>query len=242
MVHSKLMISSLILASWLFMSVSYAEIWYREDFDNLANGNIVGQDTWAAVVHWKAKGANVQGDIAFGNIGKSLLVGGGEMVVRKFPGAHADIQHVSLHSRKEIKASQMIWYLGGGPVRWGAGTVFTIKGGKLKSTDGKDWDVDIFEIKHGEWNYYHIVMNFKTKEFDFYVDGKKVADDFKFREPDNPSLDWFFFGSHPDHAVLEVYIDNISIGTGAGNPNFHPDKMPVSSSRKLAAVWAKLKS
>ena len=33
MVHSKLMISNLILASWLFMSVSYAEIWYREDFE-----------------------------------------------------------------------------------------------------------------------------------------------------------------------------------------------------------------
>ena len=74
--------------------------------------------------------------------------------------------------------------------------------------------------KFGEWHHFRIVLDFKDRTYDFYVDDEQVADDFGFRGEGgkggvNPSLSWIFFGwDHP--TALTNYIDDIEMGDGEG--------------------------
>ena len=245
MVRLTLVVITLVVISLMFMGISYAEIWYEEDFDDFKDGDVAGQDEWETV--WDQESAVVQGDVAFGNTGKSLLVDcnkGGRMSIRNFPDAHAGIQHVSLHSRKDSPSENpMMYYIGGDVLGWGAAAVFVIKENIVSAIDGAN-EVNIAEVELGEWSYFHVVLDFDSQTFDFYVDGEQVADDFvfrgKFKGPKpNPSLDWVFLGANHGVVPLVAYLDNISIGTGEGDPSY--SESAVSSSSKLATTWAELK-
>jgi len=219
------------------MGISYAEIWYEEDFDDFKDGELAGQDEWTTA-HGQ-QSSTVQGDVAFGKTGKSVLVEEATFVVRNFPDAHADTQHVSFHCRKDSDTGWLLHYIGGAGVKWGGAAVFPIPpGNALKAIDVGN-EVEIAEIKLGEWSYFHVVLDFKSKTYDFYVDGEQVASDFGFRGADNPSLDWFNFGWNKAEETLVAYIDNISIGTGEGDPN--PPTSAVSPSGKLTTTWASIK-
>ena len=231
---------------FMFMGISYAEIWYEEDFDDFEDGEVADQDEWETA--FGQQSATVQGDVAFGDTGKSLLVVEGTMVVRNFLGEtkRAGIQHVSFYSRKDLgDATWMNYYIGGGGVNWGAAAVLWLPPGiVLQAVNGAD-GTNVAEIKLGEWGYLHVVLDFDSKTFDLYLDGEQVADNFVFRgearDPKhaNPSLEYFFFGEDDGENPLVVYVDNISIGDGEGDPN--PPRMAVSSSGKLVTTWAELK-
>ena len=95
----------------------------------------------------------------------------------------------------------------------------------------------------GEWQHFRIVLDFKDKSYDFYVDDEQVADDFGFRGEGgkggvNPSLSWIFFGwDHPTDVT--AYIDDIEMGDGEGETAGKPQA--VSASDKLATTWGKIK-
>ena len=223
----------------MFMGISYAEIWYEENFDDFDDGDVAGQDEWETV--FDQESATIQGDVAFGNTGKSLLVEGSTMVIRNFPDAHADIQHVSFHRRKDSSVGWQQYFIGGDGVEWSAAVVIKtrpVENALIANNGGQE--PTIAEITLGEWSYFHVVLDFNSGTWDLYVDGDQIVDDFAFRGTlaENPSLDWFFFGRNAPEDLV-AYVDNISIGTGEGDPN--PPRMAVSSSSKLATTWAELK-
>ena len=230
---------------FMFMGISYAEIWYEEDFDDFEDGELADQDEWETA--FGQQSATVQGDVAFGDTGKSLLLTEGTMVVRQFLSEtrRVGIQHVSFHSRKNSDDNcWMNYYIGGGGIDWGAAAViWLLPGVVLQAVDGAT-GTNVGEITMGEWHYFHVVLDFGSKTFDFYVDGEQLADDFGFRGETrghpNPALEYFFFGEDDGENPLVVYVDNISIGTGEGDPVYHPE-IAVSSSGKLVTTWAELK-
>ena len=101
--------------------------------------------------------------------------------------------------------------------------------------------VAVIELE--KWLHFHVVLDFKKEAYDIYIDGEQLVENFGFRGEDHRSLDWWFFGSshlNEGGGPLVSYVDNISIGTGKGDPTKLPE-MAVSSSGKLATTWAELK-
>ena len=49
MVRLTLVAITFVVISLMFMGVSYAEIWYEENFDDLDDGDVAGQDEWETV-------------------------------------------------------------------------------------------------------------------------------------------------------------------------------------------------
>ena len=246
MVRLTLVVITLVVISLMFMGISYGKTWYGEDFDRFKNGAIAGQKGWELNPLNPLKSPTIQEEVAFGDTGKSILVELSTYAVRHFPGAHADIQHVSFHFRHDSSTDVLMeHYIGGGDIKWEAAAHFAIDGGskKLSALDGwSNRNIAIIELE--KWLHFHVVLDFNSKTYDLYLDGEQVAKDFGFEgEADgipNPSLDWFLFGRGPRDHDLVAYIDNISIGTGEGDPDMPPE-MAVSSSGKLATTWAELK-
>ena len=245
MVRLTLVVITLVVISLMFMDISYGKPWYWEDFDDFNDGDVAGQDGWETL--FGLESATVQGEVAFGDTGKSLLVETGTCVGRHFPDAHAGTQHVSFHFRNDLDINIMLAHcIGGGEARWEGAAHFSIHGlnKKLSAFDG--WNhSNIAMIELEKWLHFHVVLDFNSKTYDFYLDGEQVANNFGFRgEADgmpNPSLDWFLFGKAPEaEKPIVAYIDNISIGPGEGDPDMPPE-MAVSSSGKLATTWAELK-
>ena len=121
--------------------------------------------------------------------------------------------------------------------------VFNISGdGSINALDGTVGQ-KVADGTLGEWQHFRIVLDFKDKSYDFYVDDEQVADDFGFRGEGgkggvNPSLSWIFFGwDHPTDVT--AYIDDIEMGDGEGETAGKPQA--VSASDKLATTWGKIK-
>ena len=237
MIRLTLVTITLFVVSLVFMGISYAETWYTEDFNDFNDGDVAGQDGWE-IAHGQASGV-IQGNVASGNTGKSILMNEATFVVISFPDAHADTQHVSFNCRKDSETGWLLHYIGGGGIKWGGAAVFPFPPGTALKAIDVGTETEIAELTLGEWNYFHVVLDFNAKTYDFYVDGTQVADNFGFRGQDNPSLDWFAFGWNKAEEPLVAYIDNISAGSGEGDPN--PPTSAVSSSGKLATTWAELK-
>ena len=238
MIRLTLVALTLFVISLMCTGISYAETWYTEDFNDFNDGDVAGQDGWE-IAHGQASGV-IQGNVASGNTGKSILMNEATFVVISFPDAHADIQHVSFHCRKDSETGWLLHYIGGGGIGWGAAAVFPFPPGTTLKAISVGDELEIAELTLGEWSYFHVVLDFTNQTYDFYVDGAQVADDFGFRGGDNPSLDWFAFGWNKAEEPLVAYIDNLSAGTGEGDPN-PPTTAAVSSSDKLATTWAELK-
>ena len=246
MVRLTLVVIALVV-SLTFMGISYADIWYEQDFDGLKDGAIVGQDGWA--LHPEKpdlKSSTVQSKVAFGNKGKSLLVEGGQYVIKNFPkGKHGSTQHISFDSRKDSDpGGRTNHYIGGGDVVWDGSAVFSLGlPNMLRAFNAGSHDI-VAPITLKKWLHVHLVIRFgDSQTYDIYIDKEKVVDNFPFRgsakKITHSSLDWWFLGSsHVEEGggPLVAYIDNISIGSGDGF-----SVTAVSSSGKLATTWAKLK-
>ena len=249
MVRLTLVAITLVVISLMFMGISYAQIWYEEDFDDFDDGDVAGQDEWVRPVEWFGDGLSptIQGDVAFGDTGKSVLVEEGTLLWREFPDTRTGIQHVSFRSRKDSDTAEMLFYIGGPDLPWIPDTSYVFfliaaegeRGGfaDLVGFDGvTGTKVPSAEIELGEWYHLHVVLDVDSKTHDIYLDGELVVDDLTNRgDGVDPSLNWIAFG-WDQAAPLVAYVDNISIGTGAGDPT-----TAVSSLSKLATTWAALK-
>ena len=246
MIRLTLVVITLVVISLMFMGVSYGNVWYGENFNDFKDGSLAGQQGWEILpIKANMQSSTIQADVAFGDTGKSVLTEVGQYVIRNFPGAHADTQHVSFHFRNDSDTNLMVaHYIGGGDIKWKAAAHFSIRGlnKKLSAFDGgKHRNIALIELE--KWLHFHVVLDFNSQTYDFYMNGKRVVNNWAFKGADNPSLDWFFFGNsrNPDAGQsLVFYIDNISIGAGKGDPT-SPPEMAVSSSGKLATTWAELK-
>ena len=245
MIRLTLVVITLVVISLMFMGISYADTWYRESFDNFKDGDIAGQKGWEILpLIPDMNSSTIQADVAFGDTGKSLLVEGGQYVTKDFPGKHGDTQHISFLCRKDSEPGGRInHYTGGGEKRWEGAAVFSagLPNMLRAFNEGSHDIVAVIELE--KWLHFHVVLDFKKEAYDIYIDGEQLVENFGFRGEDHRSLDWWFFGSshlNEGGGPLVSYVDNISIGTGKGDPTKLPE-MAVSSSGKLATTWAELK-
>ena len=226
----------------LFLGVNaFGNAWYSENFDNFKDGDLDGQDDWKTVMNQKT--CEIGSEVKRGDTGKSILINENTMVVRSFDGTHDGIQYASLFTQREKGAGTMLFYIGGDAIKWGGAAVFNISGdGSINALDGTVGQ-KVADGTLGEWQHFRIVLDFKDKSYDFYVDDEQVVDDFGFRGEGgkggvNPSLSWIFFGwDHPTDVT--AYIDDIEMGDGEGETAGKPQA--VSASDKLATTWGKIK-
>ena len=239
MLKRSLAFSCGLLFFWGFNA--FCDVWYSEDFDNFKDGDIAGQDEWKTAMNQKT--CQIGSEVKRGDTGKSILVTENTMVTRSFEGTHDGIQYVSLFTQREKGAGTMLFYIGGDAIKWGAAAVFNIpQDATIHALDGIVGQ-QVAQAELGELHHFRIVLDFKKKSYDFYVDDKQVADDFGFRGEGgkggvNPQLSWIFFGwDHPE--ALTAYIDDIEMGDGEGETAGKPQAVSVSD--KLATTWGRIK-
>ena len=226
----------------LFFGVNaFGNVWYSENFDDFKDGDIAGQDDWKTAMNQQT--CEIVSEVKRGDTGKSILVTENTMVTRSFEGTHDGIQYTSLFTQREKGAGTMLFYIGGDAIKWGGAAVFNISAdGAITALDGTVGQ-KVADGTLDEWQHFRIVLDFKDKSYDFYVDDEQVADDFGFRGEGgkggvNPSLSWIFFGwDHP--TAVTAYIDDIEMGDGEGETAGTPQA--VSASDKLATTWGKIK-
>ena len=226
----------------LFLGVNaFCDVWYSEGFDNFKDGDIAGQDDWETAMNQKT--CQIGSEVKRGDTGKSILVTENTMVTRSFTGTHDGIQYVSLFTQREKGAGTMLFYIGGDAIKWGGAAVFNISpDATITALDGTAGQA-VGQGELGELHHFRIVLDFKKKTYDFYVDDEQVVDDFGFRGEGgkggvNPSLSWIFFGwDHP--TALTAYIDDIEMGDGEGETAGKPQA--VFASDKLTTTWGRIK-
>lgn len=226
----------------LFLGVNaFGNVWYSENFDNFKDGDIAGQDDWKTAMNQKT--CQIGSEVKRGDTGKSILITENTMVTRNFDGTHDGIQYTSLFTRREKGAGTMLFYIGGDAIKWGGAAVFNVSpDATITALDGTTGQA-VGQAELGEMHHFRIVLDFKKKTYDFYVDDEQVVDDFGFRGEGgkggvNPSLSWIFFGwDHPTE--LTAYIDDIEMGEGEGETAGKPQA--VSALDKLATTWGRIK-
>jgi hypothetical protein len=221
---------------------AFGAVWYSENFDNFKDGDIVGQDDWATAMGQQT--CEIDSSTKHGDAGKSILVKENTMVLRSFKETHDGIQYVSLFTRREKGAGPLLFYIGGDAIKWGGAAVFNFQPDAtfhaLEGNVGKP----VVQGKLETWHHIRVVLDFKKKTYDFYLDGEQVADDFGFRGEGgkggvNPVLGWMFFGW--DHAeALTANIDDIEMGDGEGKDAGMPQA--VSPSDRLTTAWGRIKT
>lgn len=79
---------------------------------------------------------------------------------------------------------------------------------KIKLEDG----YTVGGYGNGRWNTYTAAINFKSNTYDFYVDGKKLLDNWVFnKKPTKPTVFDFTFSSVDENTESEVFIDNVRV-------------------------------
>ena len=226
---------------FLFGLNAFCDVWYSENFDDFKDGDIAGQDEWKTAMNQKT--CQIGSKVKRGDTGKSILVTENTMVTRSFEGTHDGTQYVSLFTQREKGAGLMLFYIGGDAIKWGGAAVFNFQAdATIHALDGTAGQ-QVAQGEFGEWHHFRIVLDFKERTYDFYVDDEQVADDFGFRGEGgkggvNPELSWIFFGwDHPE--ALTNYIDDIEMGDGEGETAGKPQA--VSASDKLATTWGRIK-
>lgn len=82
---------------------------------------------------------------------------------------------------------------------------------KIKLEDG----YTVGGYGNGRWNTYTAAINFKSNTYDFYVNGKKLLDNWIFnKKPTKPTVFDFSFSSVDENTESEVFVDNIRVYTG----------------------------
>jgi len=229
----------------LAVSGAYAAVWYSQNFNNLASGDMAGQDGWDIITEDMATGITspvVQSAVVHGTSGKALKVEAAQELMRHFDPMHTGEQFLIIHFRKEDASSDntLHIYLGKDTHEWRAGPVIRIgsqSGGDPDKVGIHNGDnrVPAATFVPGQWHKIRLVANYNTLTYDVYFDDALVADDFNFRNTAHNALGWLMIGFDAGVGVLGYY-DNIILGDGDG-----ADVTAVHPESKLATTWAALK-
>jgi hypothetical protein len=223
-----------------------ADIWYSQNFDNLSDGDVAGQDGWEKTTDLTADigSLTVQGAVFNGSSGKALKVEAAQEVRRSFTPIHTGTQFLIISFRKEDAGpdNTMHIYIGKEVHEWPAGPVLRIgkdSGGdpdKVGAHNGAD-RMQVATFVPGQWYQVRIVVHYDQLNYDVYFDGALVAQDFKFRSNTHDGLGWLMIGFDTGVGVIGYY-DDIIMGDGDGSD---VNSSAVSSEKKLAVTWGKLK-
>jgi hypothetical protein len=235
---------SLALALSLIVCSAHAAVWYSQNFDGLADGDMAGQDGWEIITEDMATDITspiVQSAVAHGASGKALKVEAAQEVMRHFDPMHTGEQFLIIHFRKEDANSgnTLHIYIGKDTHEWRAGPVLRIGDqsgdpGQVGIHNGDDI-AQAAAFVPGQWHRLRVVADFNTLTYDVYFDGTMVADDFNFRNTAHDALGWLMIGFDAGDGVLGYY-DDIIMGDGDGM-----DVAAVHSEGKLATTWATLR-
>jgi len=231
----------------LWGSVFGDEIIYSQNFDNLDDGDIFGQDGWASIDELSAGMAapQVQSDVALS--GKALEVEAFHEAHIRWPEpVETGTCYLSIFFRKEdADASNTLHiYMGKGPLAWTAGPVIRIGSQSgdpefIGIHDGSDANiVQAAKFQVGKWHHIREVIDVGTQTFDVYLDGKKLGN-FMFRNEAHNAIEWLMIGFDEGVGLLGYY-DAVEFGLGKGEGAF-VRATPVESLEKLSTTWGTLK-
>ncbi len=238
-----LFLSFVLLSSMLAYSAQ-AAVWYSQNFDDLADGDMAGQDDWELVTDMVAGIASptVQSAVVHGSSGKALKVEASQEIRRHFDPVHAGQQFLIIYFNKADTDSgnTLHIYLGKDTHEWPAGPVIRIGGqsggdpDKVGAHNGGD-RVQVATFVPGEWHEIRIAVDYDALSYNAYFDGDLVAEGFAFRSDAHDALGWLMIG-FDSGAGLQGYYDDIIMGDGDG-----ANVTAVDSSGKLATTWASVK-
>ena len=232
------------LVLFLVMGSANAAIWYSQNFDGLADGDMAGQDGWEIIPAGFTTGINsptVQSDVVNGASGKALKVEAGQEVWRVFDPVHTGEQFLIIYFNKADASSDntLHLYLGKDTPEWSAGAVIRIgnQSGDPTQVGAHDGGgiTPVAPFVIGQWHKIRMVVSYDTLTYDAYLDGDLIAQGFHFRKDVHDALGWLMIGF--DSGVgLQGYYDDIIIGDGNGE-----NVTAVDSDGKIATTWGELK-
>lgn len=236
---------SLILTLVLSLVVGSANaaIWYSQNFDGLADGDMAGQDGWELTTDMTADIASltVQSAVVHGSSGKALQVEAGQEIRRHFDPVHTGEQFLIIYFNKADANSgnTLHLYLGKDVHEWSAGPVIRIgdQSGDPTQVGAHDGGgiTPVAPFVIGQWHKIRIVVNYDTLTYNAYLDGDLIAGDFHFRKDVHDALGWLMIGFDSGVGLLGYY-DDIIIGDGDGE-----NVTAVDSDGKIATTWGELK-
>jgi len=223
-----------------------ADVWYSQNFDNLNDGEIAGQDSWEKTTDLTADigSPTIQGAVFNGGSGKAMKAEAKQEIRRSFAPIHTGTQFLIISFRKEDAGpdNTLHIYMGKDVHEWQSGPVLRIgkdSGGdpdKVGAHNGADRS-QIATFIPGQWHQVRIVVHYDQLSYDVYFDGVEAAQGFKFRKDVHDGLGWLMLGFDAGVGVLGYY-DDIIMGDGDGSDI---NESAIYPEEKLAATWGKLK-
>jgi len=225
------------------------EIIYSQNFDNLKDGDLDGQDGWKKITPDMGAGIispTIQSKVALK--GKAVQIEAFQEAYITYPKpVKAGICYLSIFFRKEDKSTSntMHIYMGQGALAWSAGPVIRIgndSGGQpddIGIHDGSDAvRVQPAKFVVGKWHHVREVMDVDKRTFDVYLDGKKLGN-YTFRNAAHQFIEWLMIGFDTGVGLLGYY-DAVEFGTGAGEGAYNR-AASVEQAGKLSTAWGELK-
>ena len=245
-----------ILACLLIAGISGAafgadKIIYSQDFDNLDDGEVKGQDGWESIdtLTVGLGSLMVQGDVALNGSGKALQAEAlHENHIKWSEPVESGICYLSIFFRKEnLEPDNTLHiYMGKFPLAWSAGPVIRIgsqSGGQLDEVGVHDGADDVIEqpAKYtvGQWHHIREVVNVDDMSFEVYFDGKDVGN-FDFRNASHDIIEWLMIGYDAGTGLIGYY-DSVEFGLGEG-ADAYKRATSVEPAGKLSTTWGTVKS
>ncbi len=234
---------SFVLLSSMIAYSSQAAIWYSQNFDGLAVGDVIGQDGWESIdsLTGGLGSLTVQSAVVHGSSGNALKAEAGQEVSRHFDPVHGGKQFLIIYFNKADNdaGNTLHLYLGKDVLAWPAGPVIRIgaQSGdptKVGVHNGGDI-VQAATFVPGQWHKIRIAVDYDALSYNAYFDGDLIAEGFAFRSNDHDALGWVMIGFDSGTGI-QGYYDDIIMGDGDG-----ADVTAVDSSGKLATTWASVK-
>lgn len=227
----KIVLIALAMSLVAVVSLS-AEMWYTQDFDDLDDGFLTGQDEWIGA-------AAVQDVFFHGNSGKSINVTG---EISRNLTEHEDVQYVTFYFMVTEEAN-MDWklYMGDG-ARTQAAAMGLNPDNQTIHIHGGDEQMPV-DITPEEWYQLGAVLDFNSKTWKLYFNDMEnpLREGKNFRNAAAGALAniWLTIWTVPSAGGL--YVDDFMIGDGDVIPASLEPEQALESANSLATLWGRIR-
>ena len=227
----KIIVLILIITLNVAVSLS-AEMWYVQDFDNLEDGFLTGQDEWAGA-------GTIQDEFFRGNSGKSVNVTG---EISRNLLDHEDVQYITFYLMLTEEAN-MDWklYMGDG-ARTQAAAMGLNPDNQTIHIHGGDEQIPV-DIKPEEWYQLGAVLDFNSKTWKLYFNDMEnpLREGKPFRNAGVATLANIWLNVWAVPSAGKLYVDDFMIGDGDVIPTSSGPEQALESVNSLAALWGKIR-